>query len=69
MKNKHVKQMICDVLEFKNNTEVYGVYGYHWGQFWSSPQYEIITSYGLHFDGYEVKQGVISLTVKQLKGY
>jgi hypothetical protein len=68
MKNKQVKQMICDFLSFKNKTKVYGVYGYHWGQFRIPPSYEVLTDYGIHYDGYEVKQGIISVTVKQLKG-
>ena len=68
MKNKKVKQMICDVWEYSSESGVRGVYGYHFGRYWHGENYELITKYALCFDGYEMKCGVISLTADQLRG-
>ena len=71
MKNKKVKQMICDVMEAANPTyEENPVYRHRFGRYWCLDDSDVfrIQPYQLCNDGMKVSQGVVSLTADQLRG-
>ncbi|AGH16081.1 hypothetical protein VPKG_00044 [Vibrio phage pYD21-A] len=71
MKNKRVKQMIQDVMEFSRPTgEENPSYRYKFGHYWrldGNDEFQL-EPYMLCEDGFPVIQGTISLTAIELKG-
>lgn len=71
MKNKKVKQMIEDVMEFTHPTgEENPSYRYNFGHYWvldGNDKYQL-KPYMLCSGGLQVIQGTISLTASELKG-
>lgn len=62
--NKKAKQKMCANLNSINDYDGMPEYGYSFSRFYKPPRYEELTKYGLHFDGYEVKQGTVSIKGK-----
>ena len=66
MRNKKVKQMICDVLNEKHNLTYYAFMGFEFERTISPVDYSV-TDYGLHKDCRPFACGTVSLTAQQLR--